>query len=233
LRLGIRVVRVDEHTDHCEGRHQFVQQLEVLRPQRSADKGHAGQVAARLVEAGDEAGRDRVFGGREDDGDRRGRRLDRACCDTGGRDDHGHPPANQLGRQSGQAIVVILRPAVFDRQVLALDKAEILHALEERGHIGCNRFGRCSADEPDHRDRRLLRLCRERPCRCGADHRNEIAPPDRVMASAQIVSVFQGPPFGHDVPHCNTTAPSSRLLCRFLYQPPAFSSGEFRCRTWR
>ena len=39
------------------------------------------------------------------------------------RGDHGDLPANQFGRQRRQPIDLILRPAVFDRHILALDIA--------------------------------------------------------------------------------------------------------------
>ena len=40
-------------------------------------------------------------------------------------DDHGHPPADQFGRQRRQPIVLIVRPAVFDRDVPALDDSRL------------------------------------------------------------------------------------------------------------
>ena len=48
-------------------------------------------------------------------------------------DDHGHRPANQFGHQSRQPINLIVRIAVFDRDVLALDEACFLQTLAERG----------------------------------------------------------------------------------------------------
>ena len=49
-------------------------------------------------------------------------------------DDHGHRPANQISHQSRQPINLIVRIAIFDRDVLALDEACFLQALAERGH---------------------------------------------------------------------------------------------------
>ena len=53
-------------------------------PNVGGEKAHAGDVAARPVEAGDEAVRDRVAAGREDDRHRRGCGLGRQrrnrCC---------------------------------------------------------------------------------------------------------------------------------------------------------
>jgi hypothetical protein len=48
---------------------------------------------------------------------------------TGARDDHGDPSANQIGRQRRQPVVLTLRPAVFDRYGLALDIAGVFEAL--------------------------------------------------------------------------------------------------------
>ena len=48
---------------------------------------------------------------------------------TSARGDHGNPSANQFGRQRRQPIELILGPAVFDRDVLALDIAGVFEAL--------------------------------------------------------------------------------------------------------
>ena len=47
-------------------------------------------------------------------------------CEGGGcasRGDHGHLSPHQIGRQSRKSVVVILRPAVFDGDILVLDVA--------------------------------------------------------------------------------------------------------------
>ena len=67
--------------------------------------------------------------GREDDRDRRGGRFGRKRRrDSSGRDDHGDLSVNQFGRQLRQSIDLIFGPAVFDRDVLALDIAGFLQA---------------------------------------------------------------------------------------------------------
>ena len=100
----------------------------------TAEEAHAGDIAARPVEAGDEANSDRVGADREHDRNRRGggfrgKRRSVARCD-----DHCHLAADQIGRQRWQPIVLILRPAVFDRDVLTFDIAGLLQALTECGH---------------------------------------------------------------------------------------------------
>ena len=59
------------------------------------------------------------------------------------RDDHGDPSANQIGRQRRQPIDLILGPAVFDRDVLALDIAGFLQALAKCAQTIRDRVRRC------------------------------------------------------------------------------------------
>src|SRR5215510_12184285 len=69
----------------------------------------------------------RVFGGYENDGDRRGCRLGRQRhSHTSERGDHRDLSANQVGRKRRQSIDLILAPAVHDRDVLALDIPAVL-----------------------------------------------------------------------------------------------------------
>jgi hypothetical protein len=42
--------------------------------------------------------------------------------------------ANQISRQRGQSIELALRPSIFDRYVLALDKTDFAQAFQESGH---------------------------------------------------------------------------------------------------
>ena len=85
--------------------------------------GHAGDVAARPVKAGDEAELDRVAARFEDDRNGRGRRLRRKRRRSGRCGNHGHPTMNQISRHCRQPISSTLRPTVFDRHVLAIDVA--------------------------------------------------------------------------------------------------------------
>ena len=58
-----------------------------------------------------------------------------ASAEVGG-DGHDHVDlaADEVGGQCRQPIIVALRPAVFDRQVLSLDVAALTQSLVERGH---------------------------------------------------------------------------------------------------
>ena len=54
-----------------------------------------------------------------------------AAVPKGHSDDHGHLTANEVGRQPRQSIVLSVRPAVFDRDVLALDITGLFQAPTE------------------------------------------------------------------------------------------------------
>src|SRR5262249_43538954 len=92
-----------------------------------------GDVAARPTEACDQTGLDRVTAEAEDDGNRSGRGFG---CERRGdathRCDDSHWAAYKIGRQFRQSIKVIVRPAVFDRDVAALGVAGFAQAFAER-----------------------------------------------------------------------------------------------------
>src|SRR6202049_1347860 len=93
--------------------------------------GCAGYVAAWPAEAFDESSLDGVAPHLEDDGYSRGRRLCRQRRGSRGRGNHGHLLTNQIGCQRRQAVVLVLRPTVFDRHVLALDLDGFAQTLSE------------------------------------------------------------------------------------------------------
>src|SRR5262245_56468817 len=97
-------------------------------------KGHARDVAAWLVEAGDEAELDRVAAAHEDDRYGRRRRLGRNARWGVGRGDHRHLPVYQISHEIRQSIVLVFRPAILDRHTLTLDVAAFAHALPEGGN---------------------------------------------------------------------------------------------------
>jgi hypothetical protein len=47
-----------------------MQKLQTLGPERREERAHAGDIAARAIEAGDETSLDRIGATYEDDGDR-------------------------------------------------------------------------------------------------------------------------------------------------------------------
>src|SRR6266540_6522169 len=94
------------------------------------------------------------------------------------RSDHRHLTAYQIGCEVGQSVVLVLRPAILDRHILALDVAGFTNALPECGQIACTISKRRAAEEPDHRWRSLLRARRQRPRCCrSTEQRYEFATP--------------------------------------------------------
>jgi hypothetical protein len=83
---------------------------------------------------------------------------------------------HQFDRLLRQAIVLSLRPAIFDCNVATLDIAGLSEALLDCCDIRRVRGRRYAGQDSDHRHRRLLRARRERPRRCRpTDERDEIA----------------------------------------------------------
>ena len=98
-----------------------------------------------------------------------------------------------------QAIELSVRPAIFDRYILALDIAGFLQTLTECVHLGRVAVRRCAIEKSDHRERLLLRTHREWPCRHAAEKRDEIAslhvPPREDHALCREILVrFSGKP---------------------------------------
>ena len=135
--LGLRIVRVHQQGDHPGLGNQLGKQLEPLGRQLDDEDADAREVAARPGETGDQAGRDRVVAADEDDRDRRGRVFAASADSAAARRDQIDLAADEVGGQCGQPIIVALRPAVFDRHVLALDIAGFAQPLAERGHKRC------------------------------------------------------------------------------------------------
>src|SRR5215510_917269 len=146
-----------------------MQQPKLLCPKLRRNEGDTGDVAARPVETGDEAELNRVAAGYEDDRDRRSRRLGYNCRGDVMRSDHRHLTAYQIGCEVGQSLDLVLRPAILDHDILALDVAGFTNPLPECGQKACT-IGRRprAAEEPDHRHRWLLRAHREWPRRRAA-----------------------------------------------------------------
>src|SRR4051812_46361952 len=65
--------------------------------------------------------------------------------------------ADEIGSKFGQPIIPVLRPAVFERNVLSLDIAGLAQPPVERGHTWRSRARRRTGEEADHRNRLVLR----------------------------------------------------------------------------
>src|SRR5262249_37484486 len=126
---------------------------------------------------------------RNDAGNLRGRTLRGERCRLApGRHDHGHLSVHQISRHGWQAVVVTIRPAELNRDVLPLDEAALGQAVAECGDEVRRILRRARAHETDDRDRRLLRLCRKRPRRRSAESQDELPPPHSITSSASADS---------------------------------------------
>src|SRR5262249_26773956 len=105
------------------------------------------------------------------------------------RGNHGHLTMNQISRQCGQPFVLIPGEAIFDSDVLTLDKACVFQTLTERGEELWGVAGRPGGEDPDHWHHRLLRARRERPSSRAAEQRDELAPFHSITSSARASSV--------------------------------------------
>src|SRR5262249_23611426 len=190
---SIRIGRIDGHGKVRGPRQQLVQGAEPLSPDLHAHEADTGDVAARLVEAGDETSLDRIEAAAEDDRNGRGRGFGRECRRYEvWRDDDGYPAADQIGRQFRQPIIVIVRPEVFDGHVLALDIASFAEPFSECCDKICAPFGRTTEEKPDHWPRRLLRVRRDRPRRRAAEQRDEVATLHYSITSSARASNLSG-----------------------------------------
>ena len=133
-------VGIDEHGNAHGSRQQFMQEPKPLCPKLHHHEADTGDVATWPVEAGDEAVADRIAAGCEDDRDRRGCGLGRNCRRGVGRSDHCHLTAYQIGCEVGQSIVLVLRPAILDRHILAFDVPG-LECTPWSGQVGDLRIG--------------------------------------------------------------------------------------------
>src|SRR6266536_1721836 len=105
--------------------------------------------------------------------------------------------ASAAGGQCRQSIVLAIRPAVYDRYIVALDIANFAQTVAERSHERSFGVRRPGAEETNYRHWRLLRLCGERPCHRAGQTRNEF-PPTHDHLVARIGTSAHGPSPGAD-----------------------------------
>src|SRR5262245_32018080 len=93
--------------------------------------------------------------------------------------------SDQIRRQLGQPVVLVLCEAIDDRHVLAFDVARLLQALMECAQTLRDIVGRSQIEKSDHRQRRLLRARRQRPRRRAAEDRDKLAAFHSITSSAR------------------------------------------------
>jgi hypothetical protein len=136
----------------------LAQELKALADEIRHLIGQARDIAARPRQRRDQLVADRVCDRGEHDRNERGRLHGRD--DIGGRvrDDDVDLALNQLGEERRRAIEAALCPAIFDRDIAALDPAELAQPLDEGGGPLALQGGRIGPQEADRRlPPRLLR----------------------------------------------------------------------------
>jgi hypothetical protein len=147
----------------------------------------------------------------KDDRDRRGCAFGREYRRAAGCRDYVDVTIDEVGGQSGQPIIATLRPAVFDRHVLALDVAGLAEPLAERRQTLCTRVGRPGAQVADHRHHLLLRARGQRPGNRRADGKSDELPPDHLITP----SASDGGPAHHQVCSSHTATGSGLVGATF------------------
>src|SRR5262245_6540994 len=150
--LSTHIVRINERRKARCVWQQLMQNSEPLGPNLRTHGTDTGDVAARSVQAGDEAKLDRVAAGAEDDRNCRGAGFggERGWCSTG-TDDDGNAATDQIGRQFRQPLGFIVRPPVFDLYVAALGEADFTQAFAECREHRCAGLGRTRVEISDYR----------------------------------------------------------------------------------
>src|SRR5215470_2064285 len=98
--------------------------------------------------------------------------------------------SNELGCELGEAFAASLRPAILDREIAAVDPAEIAHSLHEGGGPLALRRRAARSEQSDGRHLRLPRSRSDRPRRRrAAEQRDEPAPLHSITSSASASSV--------------------------------------------
>src|SRR5215831_4254865 len=173
--LGGRGVRIDQRPKTSRGGKKLTQQAQSLYNQLAHERVHAGGVAARPTETGDETEFDRVVSDVEDNGSPAARGDRRArCIFIGSGDDNRHLSSYEISSQQGETVVLSLSIAILDCYVLVFDVARFGQGPKKCREIRRHRSWRSGMKKPNHRHRLLLRTRRERPRRHAADERDEV-----------------------------------------------------------
>jgi hypothetical protein len=109
-----------------------VEQLQPFRRQLARQNGGPSEIRAGTVEAGNKTQCDRVTAGGKDDRYSRRRCFRGPRCLAGAGYDHRNAATDAIGCNYRQSIILVLRTPILDRNVLALDIAGFLQALEKR-----------------------------------------------------------------------------------------------------
>src|SRR5262249_33629297 len=126
------ILWICEDRDVGSHRDQFEHHPKPLGHCLAAGQGHAGDIAARSVEARDDTKRHWIAADYEDNGDTRSRCFggpDRRSASS--RDDYRYSSADEVSRQCGQPIVLTVCVAVFERYIPAFSIAGFAQPFEQ------------------------------------------------------------------------------------------------------
>jgi hypothetical protein len=171
-------VRIKQVTDNLASWDNLVYKLQTLSFEITTEDGYAGDIATRVIEAGNVSKPYGIVPERSDDRNCFGR-SDDSNVGAARPDQDGWPAANKISGEFRKTIDVAIRPPIFDRDVLTLNKSSLIQALRERGNEMGKARGGLSVQKDDQR-RLLLRARYERPCRHNASNPDEFAPPHRI-----------------------------------------------------
>src|SRR5438132_7799965 len=124
---GIR--GIEDDSDALNPGHQFAKQLDLFAGQIERQVGNPGDVPAGAAEAADDARAYRVGNANEHDRNRRGSTLRRERGGRGPRQDDIDLALDKRGNDAGVLFERVLRPTMLDREIAALDIAEVAHAV--------------------------------------------------------------------------------------------------------
>src|SRR5262249_30169974 len=179
---------------------------EAFELERDRKYRYAGQITAWSIEAGNEAGSNRIAtsGNNYRHGcgchpQCAGRNVGSTC-----KEDR-HFALDQFGRQFRESIELAVCPAEFNRNVLAVNVTCFVQRPAERCYQAGIRSKRATTQETDHRRRRLLRAGHQRPHhRRASEKLDELAPPHSITSSAR------------DSSDCGTERPSALAALRLM-----------------
>jgi hypothetical protein len=140
--LIVRISRVAEYGDACDGRYGFLKQFQPLAAELRSVDCDAGDVPAGPGEAGDCAGSHRITRPSHDNRNRAAGSFRRHCgwCREG--NDRVGAKAHQLGRQLVERLGLAFREAVFYLEIPSLSVAELTEAVFESCYQMRNLAGR-------------------------------------------------------------------------------------------
>jgi hypothetical protein len=147
FRLGTGKVWIDDHRHRVGVRQELSGKFQPLHRDLCGDKARSSEISARSAEARDETAAHGVRTAGEDYWDNLRRLFCGLRCVVSAGGYHINLMTHQIVGQRRQSVVVPLRPAVLDPDILTLDIAGFLKALANRRRKMPEGPGRCIVEE--------------------------------------------------------------------------------------